>query len=112
MTFSVDWVRVLRGEGAADEPLSSALLRRLGLASRNPPKMLLVVMYRAENNKITHVWADIDREGLGAKKGATLDDVLLSDTFDTCLTLARKGGAVGSLDPLFYNYYQAACVGG
>jgi hypothetical protein len=36
--------------------------------------------------------------------------VLLSDAFDNCLTLARKGGAVGSLDPLFYNYYQAVVV--
>ena len=68
--------------------------------------------YRAEKNKITHMWDDVDREGLGAKKGATLDDVLVSDTFDLCLTLARKGGAVGSLEPLFYNYYQAAVVGG
>ena len=44
----------------------------------------------------------VDSEALGSKRGATLDDVLLSDTFDTCLTLARKGGAVGSLEPLFY----------
>ena len=111
VTFSVDWVRVQTGDGAADEPIARALLRRLGMGDRCPPKMLLVVMYRAEKNKITHVWADVDREGLGAKKGATLDDVLLSDVFDACLTLARKGGAVGSLDPLFYNYYEAECIG-
>ena len=57
-------------------------------------------MYRAEHNKITNVWADIDKEGLGNKKGATLDDVLVSDVFDRALDLARKGGAQGALDPL------------
>lgn len=102
VTFSVDWVRVQSGGDAATEPYSTALLHRLGMAGRRPPKMLLVMMYRAEHNQVTDVWVDVDREGLGAKKGATLDDVLLSDVFDTCLTLARKGGAVGSLDPIFH----------
>ena len=36
---------------------------------------------------------------------------LLSDAFDACLELARKGGAVGSLDPIFHNYHQAPVVG-
>ena len=101
----------MTGSGAADEPLSSALLQRLGLGARKPPKMLLVVMYRAEKNKITDIWVDVDREGLGNNKGATLDDVLLSDAFDACLTLARKGGAVGTLDPMFHNYHQIVTVG-
>ena len=78
-TFSIDWVRV--GGECADEPLSSALLTRLGMGSRRPARVLLVVMYKAERNRITQMWADIDREGLGMKKGATLDDVLLSDVF-------------------------------
>ena len=47
---------------------------------------------------------------LGSKRGATLDDVLLSDAFDRCLELARKGGAVGSLEPLFHNYLDAEVV--
>ena len=111
VTFSVDWLRVMTGSGAADEPLSSALLQRLGLGARKPPKMLLVVMYRAEKNKITDIWVDVDREGLGNNKSATLDDVLLSDAFDACLTLARKGGAVGTLDPMFHNYHQVVTVG-
>ena len=81
------------------------------MAHRKPPKMLLVVMYRAERNKVTHVWCDMDREGLGMKKAATLDDVLLSDVFDRCLALARKGGAVGALDPTFHNYHQVETIG-
>ena len=112
VTFAVDWVRVMIGGDAADEAISGALLKKLGMASRaRPAKMLLVLLYRAEKNKITHIWADVDREGLGAKKAATLDDVLLSDAFDTCLAIARKGGAVGSLDPLFHNYHQALTLG-
>jgi hypothetical protein len=73
--------------------------------------MLLVVVYRAEKNKITHMWAELDREGLGNKRAATLDDVLVSDAFDRALTIARRGGAVGELNPLFYNYYEAPKVG-
>ncbi|KAL3897598.1 MAG: hypothetical protein SGPRY_013019, partial [Prymnesium sp.] len=51
-------------------------------------------MYKAEGNRITQIWADVDREALGVKTGATLDDVLVSDIFDRCLTVARKTGAV------------------
>ena len=115
VTFSVDWVRV--GAGATHEPLSSALLRRMGgatggTAPRRPPKgMHLVVLYRAEANKLTHVWAQLDREGLGLKRAATLDDVLLSEAFDAALNLARAKGAVGQLEPLFHNYYQVPTVG-
>jgi len=109
ITFSVDWVRV--SADCEHEPLSTALLRKMGLAGRRPSKMLLVVMYRAEKNKLTHIWAEVDREGLGQKRATTLDDVLLSDAFDRALTLARKGGAVGELIPHFYNYFEAPTVG-
>jgi hypothetical protein len=37
--------------------------------------------------------------------------VLVSDAFDRALTIARRGGAVGELNPLFYNYYEAPTVG-
>ena len=62
VTFSVDWLSV----ACDDEPLSGALLAQMGLAGRRPKRMRLVVMYRVERNQITTVWADIDREGLGA----------------------------------------------
>ncbi|KAL1528896.1 hypothetical protein AB1Y20_010218 [Prymnesium parvum] len=106
-TFSVDWIRV---EACDEEPISSSLLRKMGMTSRRPQKMLLVVMYKAEGNRITNIWADVDREGLGMKKGATLDDVLISDIFDQCLTLARKSGAVGGLEPVFHNYYDLPLI--
>ena len=110
VTFSVDWVSVSAMCDA--EPLSGALLQRMELTGRRPArKMLLVVLYRAEHNKITHVWAELDREGLGSKPKTTLDDVLLSDAFDRALTLARKSGAVGELEPHFYNYHEAPVVG-
>ena len=107
-TFSIDWLRVV---GCDDEPISSAVLRRLNLAAKRPARMLLVVMYKAERNRITEMWADVDREGLGTKKGASLDDVLLSDAFDRCLALARRSGAVGELEPLFHNYFETQTIG-
>ena len=80
------------------------------LADRRPPRVLMIVMYRAEHNKVTHVWADIDKEGLGNQKGATLDDVLISDGFDRALELARKGGAQGALEPIFHNFHQMETI--
>ena len=59
-------------------------------------------------------WGHLGVASMGAMTlvgGTGADDVLLSDVFDTCLTLARKGGAVGSLDPHFHNYWQTAVVG-
>ena len=109
VTFSVEWVRV-SGKHAELEPLSGALLRRLGLADRRPPRVLMIVMYRAERNRITQLWADIDKEGLGNQKGATLDDVLVSDGFDRALELARKGGAQGALEPIFHNFHQMETI--
>ena len=108
VTFSVDWLSV----ACDDEPLSGALLAQMGLAGRRPKRMRLVVMYRVERNQITTVWADIDREGLGAKKGASLDDVLVSDVFDRALTLARRGGAIGELTPVVHNYHDIETIGG
>ena len=108
VTFSVDWLSV----ACDDEPLSGALLAQMGLAGRRPKRMRLVVMYRVERNQITNVWADIDREGLGAKKGASLDDVLVSDVFDRALTLARRGGAIGELTPVVHNYHDIETIGG
>ena len=108
VTFSVDWLSV----ACDDEPLSGALLGQMGLAGRRPKRMRLVVMYRVERNQITNVWADIDREGLGAKKGASLDDVLVSDVFDRALTLARRGGAIGELTPVVNNYHDIETIGG
>lgn len=35
-----------------------------------------------------------------------LDDVLISDAFDRLLAIARKNGAIGSLDPQFHNYHH------
>lgn len=55
------------------------------LADRRPPRVLMIVMYRAEHNKVTNVWADIDKEGLGNQRGATLDDVLSSRQHDALL---------------------------
>ena len=57
------------------------------------------------------VWAEMDREALGLKKGAVLDDVLVSDAFDRALSAARRAGAVGELNPQFYNYSQTPSVG-
>jgi hypothetical protein len=134
------------------------------MADKRPKRMLMVVMYRAEHNQITQIWADLDKEGLGSKKepparskhppwqsqpecsgrcgtprgrgwatgrpatasGARacclrsrrfisisdesqdlcLDDVLISDAFDRLLAIARKNGAIGSLDPQFHNYHH------
>ena len=73
------------------------LLRKMGMEGRRPKRMLLVVMYKAERNRITQMWAQLDREGLGAKRKAELDDVLVTDVFDHCLTIARRAGAVGHL---------------
>ena len=108
VTFSVDWL----SDACDDEALSGALLAEKGLAGRRPKRMRLVVMYRVERNQITNVWADIDREGLGAKKGASLDDVLVSDVFDRALTLARRGGAIGELTPVVHNYHDIETIGG
>lgn len=52
------------------EPLSGAVLNRMGMAGRRLKRMLLIVMYRAEQNKITHMWVEMDRDGLGAKKAS------------------------------------------
>ena len=72
VTFAVDWVRVKASFGK--EPLSSSILAKMGLSQRRPQTMCLVVMLRAEKNKITHVWADLDREGLANKPGTALDE--------------------------------------
>ena len=94
-TFAIEWLRVAE----ADDPLSGSILAQMGMAGRRPKRMLLVVLYRAEANAITHMWADIDREGLGNKRAVTLDDVLVSDVFERCLNIARKHGATGELNP-------------
>ena len=136
----------------------------MGMAGKRPKRMLMVVMFKAEHNQITQIWADLDKEGLGSKKepparskrpawqsrpersgrrgtprargratgrpvtasGARasrlhsrrfisvsdepqdlcLDDVLISDAFDRLLAIARKNGAIGSLDPQFHNYHH------
>mmetsp|Transcript_42617 Transcript_42617/g.138219 ORF Transcript_42617/g.138219 Transcript_42617/m.138219 type:complete len:204 (+) Transcript_42617:309-920(+) len=108
-SFSIDWMSV--SEEAAAEPISGALLRRLGMASRRPRRMLLVVMYKAERSRITQVWAEMDREGLALKKGAQLDDVLVSDCFDRALNAARRAGATGELNPIFTNYHSVPVIG-
>ena len=61
VTFSIDWMRVTSACDA--EPLSSALLARMNLASRRPAKMNLVVMYRAENNRLTNIWVEVPARG-------------------------------------------------
>lgn len=109
VTFAVDWVRVKASFGK--EPLSSSILAKMGLSQRRPQTMCLVVMLRAEKNKITHVWADLDREGLANKPGTALDDVLVSEAFERALELARKSGAVGQLDPIFNNYHNIETIG-
>ena len=32
--------------------------------------------------------------------------MLISDAFDRLLAIARKNGAIGSLDPQFHNYHH------
>jgi hypothetical protein len=92
--------------GCAAEPLQGGLLRKMGMADKRPKRMLLVVMFRAERNQITQMWVELDKEGLGHKKDLSLDDVLVSDAFDRLLAIARKSGAIGSLDPQFHNYHD------
>ena len=108
VTFSIDWVQVA---GCSVEPLSLALLRKMGMAERRPKRMLMVVMFKAERNQIVDIWAELDKDGLGNKKDLCLDDVLLSDAFDRCLTTARRAGAIGELDPQFHNYWQLPVIG-
>ena len=40
----------------------------MGMADKRPKRMLMVVMFKAEHNQITQMWADLDKEGLGSKK--------------------------------------------
>ena len=40
----------------------------MGMADKRPKRMLMVVMFKAEHNQITQIWADLDKEGLGGKK--------------------------------------------
>tara|TARA_B110001452_G_scaffold7052_1_gene6342 strand:- start:398 stop:1879 length:1482 start_codon:yes stop_codon:yes gene_type:complete len=108
VTFSIDWVQVA---GCSVEPLSLALLRKMGMAERRPKRMLMVVMFKAERNQIIDMWVELDKEGLGNKKDLCLDDVLLSDAFDRCLTTVRKSGAIGELDPQFHNYWHLPVIG-
>ena len=64
VTFSIDWVHVA---GCAAEPLQAGLLRKMGMANKRPKRLLMVVMFKAEHNQITQMWADLDKEGLGGK---------------------------------------------
>ena len=50
------------------------------------------------------MWVGKDAEGVGKLAGATLEDALVTDTFDKALALARKHGAAGELTPLWNNY--------
>ena len=95
-TFAILWLNV----ACDSEPLSAGLLRRMGMEGRRPKVMYLVVLVRAERNRITQLWVDMDREGVGRKKSPSLDDVLVTDVFDLCLRTARRTGALGALDPV------------
>jgi len=108
-SFAIDWMSVSRE--ADVEPISSAILRKMGMEGHRPKRMLLVVMYRAERSRITHIWAEMDREGLALNKKAQLEDVLISDAFDRALNIARRAGATGELNPQFSNYYQIPVIG-
>eukprot|EP00962_Isochrysis_galbana_P005752 scaffold1553_cov132-Isochrysis_galbana.AAC.3 len=108
-SFAIDWLSVT---GAAElQPLSSAILRRMGMHDRRPKRMLLVVLYKAERSRITQVWAEMDREGLALNQKAQLEDVLVSDAFDRALNAARRAGATGELNPQFYNYHHTPVIG-
>ena len=63
-----------------------------------------MTLYKAQRNKIVRMWTGKDTEGVGKQARATLDDVLVTDTFDQALALARKHGASGELTPIFNNY--------
>jgi hypothetical protein len=63
-----------------------------------------VTLYKAQNNKVVRMWTAKDSEGVGKQASATLDDVLITETFDHALSLARKHGASGELTPVYNNY--------
>ena len=99
-----------RDDGGAGHMLHAGTCASMGVEGTRPCPCIVRRRYRAEMNKLTNIWCELDREGLGANREATLDDVLLSDAFDRCLNVARKGGAVGSLEPTFHNYMQEVPV--
>ena len=63
-----------------------------------------MTLYKAQRNKIVRMWTGKDSEGVGKQASASLDDILITDTFDQALALARKHGASGELTPIFNNY--------
>ena len=52
----------------------------MGMADKRPKRMLMVVMFKAEHNQITQMWADLDKEGLGSKKVPPAGSNLTSST--------------------------------
>ena len=63
-----------------------------------------VTLYKALRGKVVRMWVGKDAEGVGKLSRATLEDALVTDTFDKALALARKHGAAGELTPLWNNY--------
>ena len=63
-----------------------------------------VTLYKALRGKVVRMWVGKDAEGVGKLARATLEDALVTDTFDKALALARKHGAAGELTPLWNNY--------
>ena len=48
-----------------------------------------MTLYKALDGKLVRMWTGKDSEGVGKQAGATVDDVLISDTFDQVLSTCR-----------------------
>ena len=86
------------GSAAPSEQPASTKAKAKGSFARR------VTLYKAQGNKIVRMWTGKDSEGVGKQASASLDDVLITETFDQALSLARKHGASGELTPIFNNY--------
>ena len=69
-----------------------------------------MTLYKTARSKIVRMWTGKDEEGIGKSPAASLDDVLVTTTFERCLDLARKEGANGQLEPLWNNYFTDCVV--
>jgi hypothetical protein len=85
-------------------PPAAAAVAAGGAGPGKPARASRVTLYKAVSSKIVQMWVGKDEEGVGKNRAATIDDILVSDTFSQCLELARREGANGTIEPVFNNY--------
>ena len=50
-----------------------------------PARSARVTLYKAARSKIVRMWTGKDEDGIGKSARATLDDVLVTETFERCV---------------------------